>query len=108
MAAQFSTRFIRVGLNLINIEAIQRVHLKPDSSAVLLLSGPRKAVQRMLVAPPHGREIFDFVHTHLSVGDFGEPVEELAAPPAPKKKQSTKKAKPDKKQDKKPDKKKEP
>jgi len=87
MAAQFSTRFIRVQSNLINIEAIQRVQLNSNGSAVLLLNGPRKALQRIEVPAPYGKDIFEFVGQHLAIMEFGEPPrgpKEAKAPNEPK------------------------
>lgn len=88
MPAHLSTRFIRIQSNLINIEAIQRVHLNKDGSAVLLLNGTRKALQRVEVPAPHGSQIFDFVKLHLVIMEFGE-----LPPPVPTKKDKPRKKK---------------
>lgn len=70
----FSARFMRVGTHMINIEAIQRVDLRKDDSALLALSGPRKSLQLIPVPSPFGRELWQFVHDNLLLVEFGEPV----------------------------------
>lgn len=71
---------------MINVEAIQRVHVKADGSATLMLNGPRKALHRVMVPAPYGRELFDFMHQRLAIVEFGMPVDEALAAAATRKK----------------------
>lgn len=75
MPSHFAARFLRIGFHLINLEAIQQVHLQADDSAVVTLNGPRKALQQIPVPAPFGRELWDFVHNNLVVVEFGDAVE---------------------------------
>ncbi|MCZ2156299.1 MAG: hypothetical protein LC114_20750 [Bryobacterales bacterium] len=85
MRSLLTARFLRVGSHLINLEVIQQVELRKDGSAMVVVPGPRKSLQRIEVLSPMGRELWDFFNQNLVVVDFhSEPEVEAVAPKKPK------------------------
>lgn len=103
MRSLLTARFLRVGNHLINLEVIQQVELRKDGSAIVVVPGPRKSLQRIEVLSPMGKELWDFFNENLVVIDFNAESEDTVAPlkkskakpkPSPQaKKKATKSAK---------------
>lgn len=70
MRSQLTARFLRAGNHLINLEVIQQVELRNDGSAIVVVPGPRKSLQRIEVLSPMGQELWDFFNENLVVVDF--------------------------------------
>lgn len=90
MRPQLTARFLRAGNHLINLEVIQQMELRKDGSAIIVVPGPRKSLQRIEVLSPMGQELWDFFNENLVVVDFHAESGETVAPP----KKSKAKAKP--------------
>lgn len=90
MRSQLTARFLRAGNHLINLEVIQQMELRKDGSAIIVVPGPRKSLQRIEVLSPMGQELWDFFNENLVVVDFHAESGETVAPP----KKSKTKAKP--------------
>ncbi len=92
MRSLLTARFLRVGSHLINLEVIQQVELRKDGSAMVVVPGPRKSLQRIEVASPMGKELWDFFSENLVVVDFHSETEAVIS--APKKPKAKEKAAP--------------
>lgn len=90
MRPQLTARFLRAGNHLINLEVIQQMELRKDGSAIIVVPGPRKSLQRIEVLSPMGQELWDFFNENLVVVDFHAESGETVVPP----KKSKAKAKP--------------
>lgn len=81
MRSLLTARFLRAGNHLINLEVIQQVELRGDGSAIIVVPGPRKSLQRIEVLSPMGKELWDFFNENLVVVDFPAESGETVAPP---------------------------
>ena len=81
MRSLLTARFLRAGNHLVNLEVIQQVELRSDGSAIMVVPGPRKSLQRIEVLSPMGQELWDFFNENLVVVDFHTETGETVAPP---------------------------
>ncbi len=80
MSSRLNAKFVRFGVHLINIEAVQHVSLRKDGAAIVVMPGPKKSLQQIVVPKPAGQQLWDFVQQELVVADFGD-----FSPPEPTK-----------------------